>query len=136
MTQNLDKRPVEFKDLSKDGSGAFRTTDQKHRGQFVYLDQAGKPNVEPVRVFDSVTAVGKSLQARPDFREMVGFFESYCLVELQEAVKHVAIELPPGKYKLNTLKQDGRAQLTSASGVKSPEISLKKLLASGFRRID
>jgi CRISPR-associated endonuclease Csn1 len=136
VTQNLDKKPIEFKDLSKDGRGAFRTTDQKHRGQFAYLDQAGKPNVEPVRVFESVIGVGNALRARPNFREMVGFFESYCLVEIQQAVRHMSVELPPGKYKLNTMKQDGRAQLTSASGIKSPEISLKKLLASGFRRID
>lgn len=136
VTQTLDKEPAEFKDLSKDGCGSYRTTKQKHRGQFVYVNQTGNPTVEPVRVFESISGIRKALCGRADFREMVGFFESYCLVELKEAVKHGSIELAPGIYKLNTLKQDGRAQLTSASGVKSPEISLKKFLPAGFRRVD
>jgi hypothetical protein len=136
VTQTLDKEPVEFKDLSKDGSGAYRTTKQKHRGQFVYLDLQGKPVVEPVRVFDSVSGTEKALRARAGFQELVGFFESYCLVELQQKVVHGIVELVAGIYKLNTLKQDGRAQVTNASGVKSPEVSLKKLLTAGFRRID
>jgi CRISPR-associated endonuclease Csn1 len=136
VTLQLDEDPIEFKDLSKDGTGAFRTKKKEHRGQFVYLDSKGKPHAEAVRVFDSVQRVKMAIEAKGKGVHIIGFFQSMCLVELEKPVVHGNITLQPGIYKLNTIKKDGRAQLTSAGGEKSPEIGLVKFLASGFKRVD
>jgi len=66
---------------------------------------------------------------------LIGFFQSMCLVELDQPVTHGNFVLRPGTYRLNTIKKDGRAQVTTAAGEKTPEINLAKLVAAGFRRI-
>jgi CRISPR-associated endonuclease Csn1 len=131
---NRDESFGEFKDLSKDGKGAYRTKKKEHRGQFVYLDGTGRPHARPVRVFESLSAVKAEIEAKGEGIRFIGFFQSMCLVELNKPVAHGKLTLQPGTYQLNTIKKDGRAQLTSASGVKSPEIGLVKLLPAGFKR--
>ncbi|MCX6908403.1 MAG: hypothetical protein NTY01_10215 [Verrucomicrobia bacterium] len=133
---NRDEDPMEFKDLSKDGKGAYRTKKKEHQGQFVYLASDGRPHVRAVRVFESPAAVKAEVQALGEGIRTIGFFQSMCLVELEKPVVHGKITLPPGTYQLNTIKKDGRAQLTNAAGVKSPEIGLVKLLPAGFKRKD
>jgi CRISPR-associated endonuclease Csn1 len=132
---NRDEDPAEFADLSKDHTGAFRTKKKEHRGQFIYLDGKGRPHVRAVRVFESLAAVKAGVSELGKEIQVVGFFQSMCLVELEKPVVHGSTVLQPGKYQLNTIKKDGRAQLTSASGIKSPEIGLVKLLPAGFKRI-
>lgn len=134
VTVNRDEDPEEFADLSKDGTGAFRTRKGEHQGQFVYVDAAGKLHVRPVRVFESFARVKAEVAEKAAGGRLVGFFQSMCLVELEREVRHGPTVLSPGVYRLNTIKQAGRARLTSASGQKSPEINLRKLLAAGFRR--
>jgi len=138
VLQNRKEAPSEFKDMSKDGSGAFRTRKEGHLGQFVYLDAKGKPRVEVVRVFDSIAKVKAEIEARGEGIRVIGFYQSLCLVKLDKPVVHGVVTLEPGTYQLNTIKKDGqgRAQVTSAGGEKSPEISLGKFLAAGFTRAD
>jgi hypothetical protein len=99
------------------------------------LDGKGRPHVRAVRVFESLATVKAGMSELGKEIQVVGFFQSMCLVELKKPVTHGKIVLQPGKYQLNTIKKDGRAQLTSASGLKSPEIGLTKLLPAGFKRI-
>jgi hypothetical protein len=134
VTLNRDEELAEFKDLSKDGCGAFRTRKGEHRGQFVYVDGRGRARVRPVRPFESLVAVKAEVERLAAGGRLVGFFQSMCLVELDQPVTHSDFVLQPGTYRLNTIKKDGRAQVTSASSEKSPEINLAKLLAAGFRR--
>jgi CRISPR-associated endonuclease Csn1 len=134
VTLNRGESFGEFKDLSKDGKGAYRTKKKEHRGQFVYLDSKGRPHVQAVRVFESLSTVKAELEGKREGIHIIGFFQSMCLVELEKPVTHGKVTLQPGVYQLNTIKKDGRAQLTSASGVKSPEIGLVKLLPAGFKR--
>jgi HNH endonuclease/RuvC endonuclease subdomain 3 len=135
---NRKEAPIEFKDLSKDGKGAYRTRKEDHLGQFVYLDAKGKPRVEAVRVFDSIAKVKAEIAAKGEGIRIIGFFQSMCQVKWDKPVIHGNITLQPGTYQLNTIKKagQGRAQVTSASGEKSPEISLGKFLAAGFKRVD
>lgn len=135
VAQNRDEDPEELADLSKDGCGAWRMRDKEHQGQFVYLDGKGRPRVRAVRVFESAKAVKGEIQAQEEAVQVIGFFQSMCQIELDKPVVHGKVTLQPGKYLLNTIKKDGRAQLTSASGIKSPEIGLAKLLPAGFKRI-
>jgi hypothetical protein len=131
-----DKTPTEFKDLSKDETGAYRRSLKNHRGQFVYLDSRDRPVVVAVRVFESVASVRKELMSRREFKELIGFFETACLVALTRPLVTKAVSLPAGIYKLNTIRQDAVAQVSDASGHKHPPVSLSKFLQAGFRRAD
>lgn len=138
VTQNLNGDLSEYKDMSKDCSGAFRRRKERHRGQFVYLDEKDKPRVEVVRVFDSIAKVKTELEAKGQDIKIIGFFQSDCLVKIEKPVVHGAITLAPGTYQLNKIVKEGqgRVQVTSAGGEKSPAISLSKFLKAGFMRVD
>jgi 5-methylcytosine-specific restriction endonuclease McrA len=138
VSQNLNGDLSEYKDMSKDGCGAFRRRKERHRGQFVYTDAHGKPRVEVVRVFDSKAKVKAEIEARVEGIKIIGFFQSDCLVKIGKPVVHGAITLAPGTYQLNKIVKEGqgRVQVTSAGGEKSPVISLSKFLEAGFERVD
>ena len=122
--------------MSKDGSGSFRRRKENHLGQFIYLDAQGKPRVEVVRVFDSPVKVKADIEAKGKDIRIVDYYQKWCLVKLDKPVVHGTITLEPGTYQLNTIKQDGRAQVTNAGGETSPEISLGKFLNAGFKRVN
>ncbi len=128
--------PDEYKDLSKDGTGAFRKAIKGHKGQFVYADTKGKPRVRPVYAFESVQTVRAELAQSAGQAAIKGFFQSGCLVELEKQIPHSSTPLSPGKYKLNTILTDGRAKVTDSSGKMSLPISLEKMLAAGFKRAE
>jgi CRISPR-associated endonuclease Csn1 len=123
----------EYKDLSKDQTGAWRKAKKGHRGQVVYLD-GGKPRVRPVYAFEAENVVEKELAARGT--QPVGFFQSMCTVQLAKPVAHPKTPLEPGVFILNTIRKDGFVVLTNQSGRVSQPISLAKLLSAGFERID
>lgn len=125
----------EYKDLSKDKTGAYRKALKGHKGQFVYLDGKSKPRVRPVYAFESIQKVREELllSIRPE--AIKGFFQSKCLVSLEQPVDHPKTPLAPGVYSLNTIRGDGFVVMTSASGQVSQPIGLAKLLAAGFKRI-
>jgi CRISPR-associated endonuclease Csn1 len=126
----------EYKDLSKDGTGAYRKALQGHKGQFVYLDEKNKPRVRPVYVHESARTVRSSLFKYGAQTAIKGFFQSGCLVEIMAPVPHPKTPLLPGKYSLNTIRSDGFVVLTSPSGRVSQPIGLSKLLPAGFRRVE
>jgi CRISPR-associated endonuclease Csn1 len=123
---------TEFKDLSKDGTGAFRKALKGHKGQFVFIDKKGKARVRPVYAFESLFLVRRDLESKDI--TLQGFFRTGCMVKIDKAVDHPTTPLEPGAYKLNTILADGRARLTGPSGTLSLPISLDRLLAAGFRR--
>lgn len=124
----------EFKDLSKDGTGALRKGGT-HHGQWVYRDAAGKLKVKPVYAFESVRKVREDLVSGYGEHGVVGFFQSKCLVRLDERVEHAKTPLEPGAYQLNTIRADGFCIVTSCAGKKSSPISLNALFKAGFCRI-
>lgn len=136
VMQNLNEDTFEYKDMSKDGSGAFRRRKENHSGQFVYRDAQGKPCVEVVRVFDSIAKVKAEIEARGGGIRIAGFYQKWCLVKLDKPVIHGTVTLEPGTYQLNTIKKDGRAQVTNAGGETSPVISLSKFLDASITRAD
>lgn len=135
VTVNVGE-PTEYKDLSKDGTGAFRKALKGHKGQLVYLDENKKPKVRAVYAYESTRAVHASLLEKNPAAVIKGFFQSGCLVEISNAVPHPKTPLTAGKYSLNTIRSDGFVVLTSSSGSVSQPIGLAKLLAGGFERID
>jgi hypothetical protein len=128
--------PTEYKDLSKDGSGAYRKALKGHKGQILYLDEQSKARVRPVYAHESIRAVRTHLLRENAAITIKGFFQSGCLVELTGDVTHPKTPLATGKYSLNTIRKDGFVVLTNSSGQVSQPIGLTKLLSAGFRRIE
>jgi CRISPR-associated endonuclease Csn1 len=128
--------PTEYKDLSKDGTGAFRKALKGHKGQIVFFDAANKPRVRAVYAYESIQDVRRELSKTYQGAVIQGFFQSGCLVEIKQDVPHSKTPLTAGKYSLNTIRSDGFVVVTSPSGQVSQPISLAKLLAAGLRRVD
>ena len=136
----------EFADLSKDKTGSWRKAKKSHRGQIVYLlrsqTKAGKDKetvkVCPVYVFESATQVMKRLKAENGAAMTVyGFFQSGCMVSIEEAVPHEKAPLPAGIYMLNTIRTGGDVKLTRQDGKTYPDIpryGLSALVKAKMRR--
>jgi CRISPR-associated endonuclease Csn1 len=139
--------PDEYVDLSKDRSGSYRRGKKGHRGQIVYrlrhTDKKGKDQekigVRPVYAFESKFQVQKALREKHgDALEILGFFQSGCLVSTSAEVEHDKHNLPTGTYLLNTIILPGTVKLTNRQGKTYPDIpkySLSKLVAAGLRRL-
>lgn len=141
--------PTEYKDMSKDGTGAYRKALKGHKGQIVYaLTTTNKKGVaketievRPVYAFESFAKVraalldefGAALQVK-------GIFQSGCLIQTGKETFHATKPLPPGKYLLNTIRTGSKdAKLTTMDGRTHPDIprySVANLLAAGMKRLD
>lgn len=140
--------PAEYKDMSKDGSGAYKKALKGHQGQIVYTETvvskkgASKlvAQVRPVYAFESVGRVREELaKSLGKGSKIVGFFQSGCLVEVEHEIHDDRRLLQPGKYTLNTLKTDGKVKLTARDGKTCPDVPIfriTKLIAAGFKRIN
>ena len=135
--------------MSKDETGAFRKGKKGHRGQIVYLlqskDKKGKERetveVRPVYVFESRAKVEAELKrTHGSAVKIYGFFQSGCLIKVDEEVAHEKMVLPPGTYLLNTIISKAKcAKVTTPNGKTYPEIplfTLSNLIASGLKRLD
>ena len=127
---------TEYKDMSKDGTGAFRKALKAHKGQIVYMDEGGTPRVRPVYAFESFSGAGAELRESGVATEIVGYFQAGCAIRLAAAVDHRKTPLAPGIYRLNTIRGDGFVVLTSATSQVSQPISLRHLIPAGFARAD
>ena len=126
---------TEFKDLSKDGTGAYRKRSGENRGQLVYRDAKGVPRVWPVYVWESVVQSKQRLLAQNPEARPEGFFQSGCLVSLERPINEARLSLAPGKYRLSTMEADGRVRLLDSASNRSERVTLRLLLTAGFKRI-
>lgn len=125
----------EYKDLSKDGCGAYKCGDA-NKSQIVWRDTKGKCRVCPVYVHASRFDVLEALKRRPDFSEIVGEFKSHCLVSIASDVFGKSGEkiMPAGTYMLNTIIYTGATVLTNPDGVKSKAVNINYLIDAGMKR--
>lgn len=96
--------PDEFKEMSKDGTGAWRKGLGSHKGQIIYWDQNGELSVRPVFAHGSVASEQSFVERLGGKAKFYGFFQSDCAVR-------TAKEIPAEKYKLvirNEAKQKRR----------------------------
>lgn len=130
-------------DLSKDGTGAFKNGKGSHQGQFVFVEtySTGKGVakqrfcVRPVYAFQSLAKErAKLLEELGDKIKWVGFFQTGCLVTIDQAVQHNELVFPPGTYKLNTIKENGQMKVSTSAGEISPAIAVSKFVQAGLRR--
>ncbi len=129
--------PDEYKDLSKDGCGAYRKG-KSHKGQIIWQNSSGKYKVAPIYVHSSKKRTMEELAKRPDFKRVAGIFRSNCIVKIDAPVTNNKAEilLPAGMYKLNTIMTSGHAILTDSNGNKKPAININYLMASNMRIVD
>lgn len=128
--------PEEYKDLSKDGCGAYRKGDS-HKGQFIWKTKQGRYVVAPVYAHASKAKVLASLKNNPDCAEVCGFFRQNCLVEIPNDVvdKSGKMLLKSGIYKSNSIRADGYGYLENSDGISSKPISIQYLMPAGMKRI-
>ncbi len=148
VTVNVGK-PTEYKDMSKDGTGAYRKALKGHKGQIVYalttVDKKGAKKetieVRPVYAFESFANVSAALQAEFGAAIQIrGIFQSGCLIQTDKETFHATKPLPPGKYLVNTIRTGSKdVKLTTMDGRTHPDIprySVANLLAAGMKRLD
>jgi CRISPR-associated endonuclease Csn1 len=133
---------AEYADLSKDNTGQLRRG-AKHRGYFI-VEVAAPTKMNPAKraleVRPSYThqnphQVGAEIKTESDCR-IVGFFESGCTVEIHSAIDHPKTPLKPGRYRLNSIWEQGSVVVTDQASKASAPISLAKFVAAGFHRVD
>jgi 5-methylcytosine-specific restriction endonuclease McrA len=101
--------PDEFKDLSKDGEGAWRKAKGDHQGQIIYTDADGNLAVKPVYVHASIRQELTRIVQTGGKSKVHCFVRSKCLFRLRK-------ELPQPDYRLvikNEQKQKRRVQATA-----------------------
>lgn len=126
----------EYKEMSKDGSGAYRKALKGHKGQIVYLDDKGQARVCPVYAFESIRNKLDKLRIKGSRGSIIGVFKAGCTVELKRPIQHSETPLIPGRYLLNTIRTDAFVVITDAHGKPSKPINLAKFLEAGFQRVE
>jgi CRISPR-associated endonuclease Csn1 len=126
--------PGEYKDLSKDGTGAWRKG-ARHKGQIVYMDEKGRVKVRPVYAFESLAAVKTELSSKygMDFKPH-GFYVSGCNVICSLPFSHGTNSLPAGTYKIRSIWASAQVKIESSSGTEVL-LPLKTLIAAGMKRL-
>jgi|GEM_PF-371040 len=80
----LAGEPTEYREMSKDRTGAWRKGGGNHQGQIIYHHTDGNPKVHPVYVHASIPQEIKKLK---DAGYLVqGFFQSGCIVKTMQVV--------------------------------------------------
>lgn len=125
---------AEYKDLSKDGCGAYRKGDS-HKGQIIWKTKSGKFKVEPIYAHSSRAKVSKELMKKPEFDSVAGIFRTGCLVEFKNDVMNDKDEflLERGIYSLNTIRSDGMMKCTTSNGIPSKPININYFMEAGMR---
>lgn len=127
--------PAEYRDLSKDGYGAFRRGDA-HKGQIVWESTDGKYHVVPIYVHSSKARLLAELNANSKKKRICDIFNSRCMVNVGNVYNDKGeLLLPEGVYMVNTIKTNRQCVLTDANGEKSGQINLNYLMRAGMRKV-
>ncbi len=133
---------AEYSDLSKDRTGQLRRG-AKHRGYFIVeVATPTKTNptkctleVRPAYTHKSPHQIQRQILAENGSR-ILGYFESGCTVEIHNGIDHAKSPLKPGRYRLNSIWEQGTVVVTDQFSKASAPISLAKFVAAGLRRVD
>lgn len=145
--------PTEYKDMSKDGTGAYRKALKGHKGQIVYWDAEGELCVAPVYPHDSVYKQQACIESLGGKSKFYGFFRSDCVVAIDSELsveQHKLVvknekkqkrrikapgPLKPGKFILNTIiTKSLDVELTMPNGTKIAS-NLGHLVKAGIRQL-
>jgi len=128
-----DGSPDEYKDFSKDGTGTFYKNKKEHKGQFVYLVDDGTADgvvsVRPVYVFESVQKVKKNVEAFPQFKRLIGYFQSGCTISIIQPV-------PVDSYKLVILNDEKKKRRIVANAPLVPGKFLSSTIITASQAVE
>ena len=85
--------PTEYREMSKDGTGAWRKGLGSHQGQIIYWNEKGVLSVRPVFAHASVARERKAIESLGGQARFYGFFQSDCAVQTTK-------EIPVESYSL------------------------------------
>lgn len=133
---------AEYRDLSKDGTRQLRRG-ARHRGYFIVENvrpSKADPNrrayeVRPVYAHQSKHGVEMAIRAGKS-ANILGYFESGCLVQIGARIDHPKTPLAPGVYRLNSIWGQGNIVVTNQASKTSAPIGIAKFIAAGFKKID
>lgn len=145
--------PTEYKDMSKDGTGAYRKALKGHKGQIVYWDAEGELCVAPIYPHDSIFKQQERIESLRGKSKYYGFFRSDCTVGIDAnlSVEHhklvvkneakqkrritASSPLTSGKFILNTIiTKSLDVEMTAPNGAKIAS-NLEHLVKVGFRQL-
>ena len=143
---------TEYRDLSKDGSGAWRRGKKSHKGQIVYWDASGMIAVRPVFAHGSAAQEREAVEAMGGKAKFYAFFQSDCAVRTDREVRAedymlvvkneakqkrrlaASTSLSPREMTLRTIITKSLvAELTLADNTRLVA-TLEVLVAAGLRR--
>jgi len=124
--------PEEFRDLSKDGTGAYRKGD-KHQGFILYQTGAGG-KAEPVYAFESKHQKMTAVRDSTGSEAIVAFVESGCVLKIDEAISAATPAMPRGQYIFTSISNKRTAKFKDARN-QVYRCSVKNLIAAGVHRL-
>jgi len=125
VTVNVGE-PTEYKDMSKDGTGAYRKALKGHKGQIVYWNDEGKLCVAPIYPHDSIFQQREKIKSLGGKSKFYEFFQSDCPVRTTK-------EIPAESYKLvikNEAKQKRR--ISAEKPLPASELTLRTIITKDF----
>lgn len=118
--------PTEYKDLSKDGTGAYRKALKGHKGQIIFWNENGVLSVRPVFAHGSVAKERRTIAMLGGKARFYGFFQSDCAVKTTK-------EIPADKYKLVVKNEAKQKRRIAAQKPLSPcELTLRTIITKDF----
>jgi len=117
---------AEYKDLSKDGTGAYRKGLKGHKGQVVYLDQFGKLSVDPIYAHGSVAKTKSKIDEAGGKSKFIEFFQSGCAVG-------TAHPIPAGSYSLVILNEEKKKRrIAPAQPLPPSQLTLRTIITKAM----
>ncbi len=118
--------PTEYREMSKDGTGAWRKGLGSHKGQIIFWDKNGVLGVRPVFAHGSVAKERQFVADIGGKAKFYGFFQSDCAVRTTR-------EIPAEGYKLVVRNEAKQKRRISADKPLPPcELTLRTIITKDF----
>ena len=118
--------PAEYREMSKDGTGAWRKGLGSHKGQIIYWDKNGVLSVRPVFAHGSIAKERQAVEEIGGKAKFYGFFQSDCAVRTTKAI-------PAESYKLVVRNEAKQKRRIPAEKTLPPcELTLRTIITKDF----
>jgi CRISPR-associated endonuclease Csn1 len=117
--------PDEYREMSKDGTGAWRKGLGSHKGQIIFWDERGELSVRPVFAHGSVGRERRAVESLGGKAKFYAFFQSDCAVRTTKTI-------PAEAYRLvvkNEAKQKRR--ISAEKPLPACELTLRTIVTKG-----
>lgn len=125
----------EFKEFTP-GEGNWRRGGGANPGYFVYREATGSERCAAMAIYVHTSKPDTLNKLRAAFprAQILGFFRSGDLVQIENEISGIQMPVPAGMYRLATIQNRGtHAVLESANGTSYKPVSISRLIAAGFK---